>query len=76
MNFAVIENNIVTNLIVADSKEIAESITGLTCVEYGDDNPARMGLGYDGVTFEQPPVGAPWVQPTEEEIAEANLSEQ
>jgi hypothetical protein len=32
--FAVIENNIVVNIIVADSIEVAESATGLTCVEY------------------------------------------
>jgi hypothetical protein len=32
--FAVIENDTVTNLIIAESLEIAEEITGLTCVEY------------------------------------------
>ena len=54
MNFAVISGNTVTNIIVADSKEIAEAVTGLTCVEYTDENPAVIGLGYDGTTFEQP----------------------
>jgi hypothetical protein len=54
MNFAVMSNNIVTNLIVADSKEIAEEATGLICIEYTTDNPAHVGFGYDGTTFEQP----------------------
>jgi hypothetical protein len=75
MKFAVIENNIVTNLLVADSKEIAEDITGLTCVEYTDANPPYIGLGYDGVTFEQPQPSL-YVPPTEEEILEASQTEQ
>jgi hypothetical protein len=54
MNFAVISENIVTNVIVADSQEIAEAVTGFTCVEYTGANPAHIGLGYDGTTFEQP----------------------
>lgn len=54
MNYAVIEDNKVINLIVADSKEIAEQVTCLTCVEYTNENPAHIGLGFDGTTFEQP----------------------
>lgn len=53
-NFAVIENGIVLNTILADSKATAEEVTGKTCVEYTDSNPAYIGLGYDGTTFEQP----------------------
>lgn len=56
MNFAVISESMVTNIIVADSKEIAEAVTGKTCVEYTSDNPAHIGLSYDGITFEQPPL--------------------
>lgn len=56
MNFAIIENNLVENIIVAESKAIAEQVTSKTCVEYTDANPAHIGLGYDGSTFEQPPV--------------------
>ena len=56
MNFAVIENGIVTNVIVAESKEIAEEVVGKTCVQYIDDNPAFIGLGCDGTTFEQPKI--------------------
>lgn len=61
MNFAVISGECVTNIIVADSKEVAEEVTGLTCVEYTSENPAHIGLKYDGAAFEQPVV-----MPTEE----------
>ena len=33
MNYATIENNIVTNVIIAESLEIAEEVTGKECVE-------------------------------------------
>jgi hypothetical protein len=51
--FAVIQDSKVTNVIVAESQKIAEELTGLTCVEYTDENPACIGLSYDGTTFEQ-----------------------
>ena len=54
--FAVVIEGKVDNIIVAESKEIAESVTGQECVEYTPDNLAHIGLGYDGQTFEQPPV--------------------
>jgi hypothetical protein len=53
-NFAVIENKTVLNTIIAESKVVAEEVTGKTCVEYTNENPACIGLGYDGTTFEQP----------------------
>lgn len=53
-NFAVIDNNKVINIIVADSKESAEQATNSLCVEYTEDNPAYIGLSYDGLLFEQP----------------------
>lgn len=52
--FAVLEGNVVVNTIVADSVTIAEEATGLTCVEYTKENPAVIGLTYDGTLFEQP----------------------
>lgn len=58
-NFAVIENNIVINTIVADNKETAEQLTGRQCVEYFDENPAAIGYGFDGTTFEQQPIPEP-----------------
>ena len=33
-NFAVIENNVVTNVIVAETEKIAKEVTGKICVEY------------------------------------------
>jgi hypothetical protein len=53
-NFAVIKNKIVINTIVANSKAIAEEVTGNTCIEYTNDNSPCIGLGYDGTTFERP----------------------
>jgi len=53
-NFAVIVDGKVENIIVADSLEIAQEVTSKTCVEYTDENPAYLGLGYDGKIFEQP----------------------
>jgi hypothetical protein len=67
MNIAVIENNIVINTIVADTIEIAETVTGKTCIEYTESNPACIGLGYDGTTFEQ---RIPEEIPSEEEPTE------
>jgi hypothetical protein len=54
--FAVIQNNIVTNIIVADTKEIAETVTGSTCVEYTDENPAGIGWTYADGVFTAPVV--------------------
>ena len=49
-NFAVIENGIVLNLIVADSKEIAEEVTGFECVEYTSEQAVNINSTYlDGV---------------------------
>ena len=56
MNFAVISGNSVVNVIVADSKEIAEEVTNSICIEYTDENPAGIGWIYDGINF-NPPVG-------------------
>jgi hypothetical protein len=57
-NFAVIDNDIVENVIVADNAEVALSVTGKICVEYFQDNPAHIGLKYDSKkkVFEQPVV--------------------
>ena len=48
--FAVIENYIVINTIVCESKQLAESITGLTCVEYTTINPAGIDWTYNSIT--------------------------
>ncbi len=49
--FAVIDSNIVENIIVADTKEIAEEVTGKECVEYTDSNPAHIGWTYANDVF-------------------------
>lgn len=54
-NFAVIKNNIVNNIIVADSLEIAENVTGLQCVEY-DTMLVNIGDQYIDGEFVKPIV--------------------
>jgi hypothetical protein len=54
--FAIIEEGTVTNIIVAETKEIAESVTGKICIESKDGNIAHIGLSYDGTLFEQPKI--------------------
>ena len=58
-NYAVIKDGIVNNVIVADTKEIAEAVTGLTCIEYTDENPAGIGWTYDGTNFSVPVIEVP-----------------
>lgn len=53
-NFAVIKDGIVDNIIVANSKEIAEQATGLICIEYSNEDKPNIGLGYSNGLFEQP----------------------
>lgn len=45
--YAVIENGTVINVIVADSKEIAEQVTGLECVEYDETSPLQVGATWN-----------------------------
>ena len=58
-NYAVIKDGIVNNVIVADTKEIAETVIGLTCIEYTDENPAGIGWSYDGTNFSAPVIEVP-----------------
>ena len=59
-NYAVIKDGIVNNVIVADTKEIAEIVTGLTCIEVSNE-PGSPGIGwtYDGTNFSAPVVEVP-----------------
>jgi len=52
--YAVLSDNIVQNIIVAGSLEIAETVTEKTCIEYNDSNPAGIGWTYDGKKFVAP----------------------
>lgn len=50
--FAVLDsNNMVINTIIADTKEIAETATGATCIEFNETNPTGFGYVWDGETF-------------------------
>jgi len=58
--YAVINNGLVVNTILADSQEIAEQCNpGLTCVEYTVESPAGIGWTYDGTVFAAPAVEKP-----------------
>lgn len=46
-NFAVLFEDIVTNVIVANTLEDAELATNSVCVESTEDNPAGIGFSYD-----------------------------
>jgi hypothetical protein len=52
--FVVLNGDRVENILVADTKEIAELVSGLICVEYTSDNPAVIGETYDGSIFTNP----------------------
>jgi hypothetical protein len=57
-NFAVLDGtNVVENIIVAESQEIAEDVTKAICVEYTDANPAEIGWLYDPETGKFSPPG-------------------
>jgi hypothetical protein len=53
-NFAVIENNVVINVILADTLEDAEQATGFTCIEYTDASPIGIGWIFNGERFDNP----------------------
>jgi hypothetical protein len=58
-NFAVVENGIVLNTIVANSKQIAEEVTGKTCIEFTTE-PASIGHIWDGEKFYPPQPYPSW----------------
>ena len=54
--YAVLIDDVVSNIIIADTKEIAEEVTGSTCIEYTDESPAFRGDIWDGTNFISPVV--------------------
>ena len=54
--YALIKNNIVENVIEAETLEIAKAVAGDNVFETDRNNIAHIGLGFDGTTFEQPPT--------------------
>lgn len=69
--FAIIEDGKVMNTILADSKTTAEKVTGKFCVQFTEENPACIGYGFDGTTFEQPPIIEQILDYPQEEISES-----
>lgn len=57
--FAVIKDSVVSNKIVADSKEIAEEATGYECIEITEDIEVKFDWIWDGNTFTSPIVETP-----------------
>jgi len=57
--WAVINGNSVSNIIVADTKEVAEAVTNAICVEYTESNPAGIGWTWDGKKFIAPTPADP-----------------
>ena len=56
-NYAVIENGLVVNVIVASSLDIAENVTNSNCIFVTDATGApHIGLGYSEGIFEQPAI--------------------
>ena len=49
-HYAVIDGNIISNVVVAESLEHAESTTGKECFEITSENPAEVGWEYDTVS--------------------------
>ena len=64
--FAVLDNeNVVTNVIVCESLELAEEVTGYVCVEITDENPGAIDWIYNPETgtFSPPPEPEEVVDP-------------
>ena len=60
-NFAVLDGENVLNTILADSKAIAEEVTGKTCVEFSATDRAETGGTYVGGVFIPRKPYASWV---------------
>lgn len=55
--YAVIKDGIIDNVILADTKEIAEQVTRLTCIEISSEpNGPGIGWTYDGAGFTAPVI--------------------
>lgn len=45
MIWFIAENGVLVNMILADSKEIAEAVTGLTAIAFDDESVAGASIG-------------------------------
>jgi hypothetical protein len=50
-NFAVIEDGVVTNIIISDSLENAQFGSGKLCIEYDENNLVHIGMSWNGENF-------------------------
>jgi hypothetical protein len=48
--FAVLSGNVVSNVIIAETKEDAELVSDGLCVEYTSENPAGINYTHDSET--------------------------
>jgi len=48
-NYATIQDNVVTNIIFAATKDDAELATKMLCVEYNEQNYVKIGDIYDSI---------------------------
>lgn len=60
-NYAIIQEKTIVNVIVADSQEIAEEVTGLTAIE--TDGAPWLGWTYHNDSWipPMPETGGPWI---------------
>lgn len=49
-NYAVMNNNTVENVIIAETLEEANNVTQKECIQFTDTNPAAIGGTYDRTT--------------------------
>lgn len=72
MNIAVIENNVVVNTIIADTVEIAETVTGKTCIEISENYLIGIDWTWNDVVQNYvPPQPYPsWVLNTSKKVWE------
>ena len=72
--FAVLKNGVVDNVIVADSQELAEEVTGLTAVASEEANIGEIYNEEDGTFFEMPAPIEIEHPPVEEVSADADAA--
>ena len=71
-NFAVLDGINIINTIVADSKKIAEEVTGKTCIEFTTEHAETGGTYIDGIFIPKKPypswtlVNGSWNSPVEQ----------
>jgi hypothetical protein len=53
--YSVLDANVVVNIILANSKEEAESITGKECIEFTSDKLGVIGATWNGESYTLPP---------------------